>query len=130
MAGDEILMSPTAFLMCHNPVSLIFGEVADLEKGIEMLNEVKESIINAYALKTGLDRTKISDMMDATKATELGFADGMLYKTENKTDDEASPFMWNSASMFLSVACRNAKKLPTKTQPLKKAPQSKISRRD
>lgn len=125
MAGDEVLMSPTALLMCHNPASLIFGEVTDLEKGIEMLNEVKESIINAYALKTGLDRAKISNMMDAetwmnaTKATELGFADGMLYKTENETDDEASPFMWNSASMVHSVAAAMRKKLPTKTQPIK-----------
>jgi len=125
MAGDEVLMSPTALLMCHNPASLIFGEVTDLEKGIEMLNEVKESIINAYALKTGLDRTKISNMMDsetwmnATKATELGFADGMLYKTENETDDEASPFMWNSASMVHSVVAAMRKKLPSKTQQIK-----------
>jgi len=48
MAGDEVLMSPTSLMMIHNPATVIFGEVQDLEQGIEMLNEVKESIINAY----------------------------------------------------------------------------------
>ena len=32
---------------------------------IDMLAEVKESIINAYVLKTGLSRPKLSHLMDA-----------------------------------------------------------------
>ena len=53
MAADKILMSPTSLLMAHNPATMIFGEVSDLEQAIEMLNAVKESIINAYEQKTG-----------------------------------------------------------------------------
>jgi len=49
-----------------------------------MLSEVKESIINAYEIKTGQSRSKLSHLMDAetwlnaNKAIELGFADGIL----------------------------------------------------
>ena len=55
-----------------------------VQKAIAMLNEVKESIINAYEIKTGLSRAKLSHLMDAetwmdaNKAVELGFADGIL----------------------------------------------------
>lgn len=64
MAGDEILMSPVAMLMIHNPSTLIWGDEADMIKAKEMLSEVKESIINAYEVKTNLPRNKISKMMD------------------------------------------------------------------
>jgi len=63
MAGDEISMSPVAMLMIHNPSTLIWGEEADMVKAREMLAEVKESIINAYEVKTKLSREKISKMM-------------------------------------------------------------------
>ena len=94
MAGNEILMSPVAMMMIHNPSTVIFGEAADLQSGIDMLSEVKEGIINAYEQKTGLARNKISKMMDAEtwfsakKAVELGFADKVLYEDteENATD--------------------------------------------
>lgn len=51
MAGDVVEMSPTAMLMLHNPSLLMYGEASELEQGLEFLNEVKESIINAYQLK-------------------------------------------------------------------------------
>ena len=89
MAGSEVLMSPVSMLMIHNPATVVFGEVSDLESGIAMLNEVKESILNAYELKTGMSRSKLSKLMDAEswfnakKAVELGFADGMLFQRES-----------------------------------------------
>lgn len=88
MAGDEILMSPVAMLMIHNPSTLIWGEETDMVKAKEMLSEVKESIINAYEVKTNLPRNKISKMMDnetwmsSNKAVELGFADKVLYEEQ------------------------------------------------
>lgn len=94
MAGVEILMSPVAMMMIHNPSTVIFGEATDLQSGIDMLSEVKEGIINAYEQKTGLSRSKISKMMDAEtwfsakKAVELGFADKVLYEdTEESATD-------------------------------------------
>ena len=81
MSGEEILMSPTSTMMIHNPATFAFGESSDMKKAIEMLEEIKESIINAYEIKTGLSRAKLSKLMDAetwmnaNKAVELGFAD-------------------------------------------------------
>ena len=98
MAGDEIVMSPVAMMMIHNPATVIFGEAADLQSGIKMLSEVKESIINAYEQRTGLPRGKISNMMDAEtwfsaqKAVELGFADQILYVPENTDASEGFIF--------------------------------------
>lgn len=92
MAGDEILMSPTSILMIHNPWGNFQGEAKDLRHGAEVLDEVKETIINAYQLKTGKSRAKISKMMDeetwmsAKKAVSEGFADGILY-TQSKEDE-------------------------------------------
>lgn len=84
MAGTMVSMAPTAMLMIHNPLTLAKGEAGDMQKAIQLLDETKESIINAYELKTGLPREKISAMMDdqtwmnVNKAIQLGFADEML----------------------------------------------------
>jgi ATP-dependent Clp protease protease subunit len=87
MAGTEVLMAPTALMMVHNPLTIAIGDSEEMQKAIAMLDEVKESIINAYEIKTGLSRTKLSHLMDAEtwlsahKAIELGFADGILSKS-------------------------------------------------
>ena len=92
MAGTEVLMAPTSLLMLHNPLTVAIGDSEEMQKAIAMLDEVKESIINAYALKTGLSRLKISNFMDAEtwlnaqKAIELGFADGMLTRDSAVTN--------------------------------------------
>ena len=94
MAGDTVLMSPVSMLMIHNPATLAFGDAAEMKKAVEMLDEVKESIINAYELKTGLSRAKIAHLMDnetwmnAYKAKQMGFADGILYRDADEKDDE------------------------------------------
>ena len=85
MAGSRVEMSPTALLMIHDPSTIAMGNTKDMEKAIETLNEVKESIINAYAAKTGLRHNKIAELMsndtwmNAKKAVELGLADEVLY---------------------------------------------------
>jgi len=84
MAGTRVLMAPTAMIMVHNPATGAFGDHNDMKAAIRMLDEVKESIINAYELKTGLSRDEISRLMEAetwmnaNKAMELGFADGLI----------------------------------------------------
>ncbi len=92
MAGTKVLMAPTAMMMIHNPATMAFGDHADMEKAIDMLSEVKESIINAYEIKTSLPRKQLAKMMDDTtwmnakKAMELGFADDIL--TDNRLNSE------------------------------------------
>jgi ATP-dependent Clp protease protease subunit len=98
MAGNLVQMSPTALLMIHDPSTIAMGNAKDMEKAITTLNEVKESIINAYAAKTGLSRNRISKLMsdetwlNAKKAVELGFADEILFADKPKEDpDEDEP---------------------------------------
>ena len=51
MAGDEVMMSPVSMLMIHNPATVAIGDSKEMQKAIEMLDEVKESIINAYEVR-------------------------------------------------------------------------------
>lgn len=96
MAGDTTWISPTGMLMIHNPATIAMGNKAEMEKAITLLDEVKESIINAYEEKTHLSRSKIAKMMDeetwmnAKKAKQLGFVDGILFsKKESEEDDDS-----------------------------------------
>jgi ATP-dependent Clp protease protease subunit len=104
MAGGDVYMSPVSMMMIHNPATIAIGDTEEMEKAIAMLDEVKESIINAYELKTGLSRARISHMMDAEswmnakKAVELGFADDILFM-----ESEAPPAELDaSAGMIFS----------------------------
>lgn len=103
MAGTKVLMSPVSMMLIHNPMTVALGNSDEMQKAIEMLQEVKESIINAYEIKTGLSREKLSHLMDAetwmnaNKAVELGFADGILQRS-NETENIALP----TASMMYS----------------------------
>ena len=86
MAGTKIMMSPVSMLMIHNPMTMVAGDKTEMEKAIAMLSEIKESIINAYEIKTTMTREAIAKLMDAetwmdaTKAVELGFADDILQR--------------------------------------------------
>ncbi|WP_350343229.1 head maturation protease, ClpP-related [Proteinivorax hydrogeniformans] len=119
MAGDEVLMSPTAMLMIHNPATIVWGEVLDMKRGIEVLSEVKESIINAYESKAGLTRQKISTMMDketwmsAGKALELGFCDEVLYTEKKVPDAVVNGFLFDKMTVTNHFIGRLNKSKPT-----------------
>lgn len=105
MAGTKVLVSPVSMLMIHNPMTAAFGNSGEMQKAIEMLGSVKDSIINAYEIKTGLSRAKLSHLMDAetwmdaNKAVELGFADGIMSRA-----DEAKNMAVPTVSMLYSKA--------------------------
>lgn len=109
MAGSKVLMAPTALMMIHNPLTVAIGDSSEMQKAIDMLSEVKESIINAYEIKTSLSRTRLSHLMDAetwlnaNKAMELGFADGILEdeKKSNQSDDVTYAFSRNAVTNSL-----------------------------
>lgn len=107
MAGTKVLMSPVSMMMIHNPATIAWGDTAEMQKAINMLSEVKESIMNAYEIKTGMSRTRISHLMDAEtwmdahKAVEMGFADDVLRRTETS---EAGGLDVPEVSMLYSKA--------------------------
>ena len=96
MAGDVVLISPVGQIMIHNPWTFSIGDSEEMRRAAEMLDSVKESIINAYQLKTGLSRTVISHLMDddkymdANEAIEKGFCDGMLFSEEDGIRDSVA----------------------------------------
>ena len=100
MAGTHVVMSPTSMMMVHNPFTAAMGDSDEMRKAIQLLDEVKESIINAYQIKTGLSRAKLSHLMDAEtwmnakKAKELGFCDEILYTDESDLPDDMSGFSY------------------------------------
>lgn len=101
MAGTTVLMAPTALLMIHNPATMAFGDHNEMQKAIEMLAEVKESIINAYEIKTGMSRAKLGHLMEdetwmnAKKAIELRFVDGIL-EDEKKQSTDMDAYQFSS----------------------------------
>ena len=124
VAGDTVLMSPVAMMMIHNPATLAIGNAKEMERAIEMLNEVKESILNAYEDKTGLKRSKLSKMMDdetwfnAKKAVELGFADKILFakkEEEKDEEEEKEPQKPNESEEEEADEEEEKKKLPFQT---------------
>ena len=129
MAGTRVMMSPVSMLMIHNPMTMAFGNTAEMQKAIDMLGEVKESIINAYEIKTNLSRGKISRLMDAetwmnaNMAVELGFADGILQRDVSVGNSILAPSamaysrteVTNSLMEKLSARCRIEQK-PTNTE--------------
>ena len=132
MAGTEVLMSPVAMMMIHNPMTVAIGDSQEMQKAIEMLSEVKESIINAYEIKSGLSRSKISRLMDAEswfnakKAIEMGFVDKLLFADDKKPSNEQEL----DAVMFSRTAVTNSlllKLIPPK--PEKKTPIDQLDKR-
>lgn len=117
MAGDAVLVSPVSMMMIHNPATIAWGDSAEMQKAVAMLEEVKESIINAYEIKTGLDRKKLSKLMDAetwmdaNSAIEMGFADEIMQR--NTAEDMAIPtvsMMYSPAQVTNSLKEKIAKK--------------------
>lgn len=94
MVGDEILISPVAQIMIHNAsVSGASGNQHEIRKLVGTLEELAESLINAYELRTGQSREQLQKWMDeeiyfsAQKAVEYGFADEIMFttsRTQNK----------------------------------------------
>lgn len=128
MAGTKVLMSPVSMMMIHNPMTVAFGDSGEMQKAIDMLASVKDSIINAYEIKTGLSRTKLSHLMDAetwmdaNKAVELGFADEIMQRVGSAEDMEspAVSMLYSKANVVNSLMDKVAAKCAIKSEPTRK----------
>ncbi len=116
MAGTKVLMSPVSMMMIHNPATIAFGDKTEMNKAIEMLDAVKDSIMNAYEIKTGMSRAKISHLMDAEtwmdahKAMELGFADEIMQRAEEDVGAPDVSMMFSRAAVTNSLMDKIAAK--------------------
>lgn len=121
MAGTTVLMAPTALMMVHNPLTVAIGDSEEMHKAIAMLSEVKESIINAYEIKTGQSRAKLSHLMDAEtwlnakKAIELGFADDILDDEKKRIQTEDFTYAFSRRAVTNSLLDKVKPKLTKQT---------------
>ena len=130
MAGTTVEISPLGMLMIHNPMTVSIGDTHEMERTITFLAEIKESIINAYELKTGLSRAKISRLMDAEtwmnakKAVELGFADSVLYgDAQRPMTDATDGLIFSRAAVTNSLLSKFGQGTPSNNvdvEPLKR----------
>lgn len=82
MAGDEVVMPPTALMMIHAPYLVIGGNAEQMRQHAERLDSTAEAMLEAYAAKTG-DRDGMQALLTdgadhwftAAKAVEQGLAD-------------------------------------------------------
>lgn len=144
MAGTTVEMSPVAMMMIHNPATIAIGDSEEMKKAVKMLDEVKESIMNAYEIKTGLARDKISKLMDAErwfnakKAVELGFADKILFSDGQGgvmegagegmvvSDEMSAPVMFSRQAVMNSML---SKLIPPKKPAEKRTPVDQLEKR-
>lgn len=144
MAGTTVQMSPVAMMMIHNPATIAIGDSSEMRKAIEMLDEVKESIMNAYEIKTGLSRSRISHLMNAEswfnakKAVELGFADKILFADGQGdvindagegiavSDEMSAPVMFSRQAVMNSIL---SKLIPPKKPAEKRTPVDQLEKR-
>jgi len=135
MAGTKVLLAPTALMMIHNPMTVAFGNHEDMKKTIDMLKQVKEFIINAYEIKTNQPRSKLSKLMDsetwmnANKAIELGFADGLLQDPKKEKIEDSYSFSGKSVQSKLLNKITNKYKKSLQEESVKGTPINDLEKR-
>ena len=129
MAGTHVAMSPTSLMMIHNPFTMAMGDTEEMRKAIQLLDEVKESIITAYHIKTGLSRAKISHLMDsetwmnALKAKEMGFCDEVLYTGAEDLPDDMAAYTFERKSAAACLMNRVIASMPKPQNVVKEEPE-------
>ena len=124
MAGGDVYMSPVSMLMIHNPSTIAIGDGEEMIRAKALLDEVKESIINAYELKSGLSRAKLSHLMDAEtwmnakKAVELGFADKVLFTDSKEPEDTGQSVIFSRMAVTNSLIGKLPKPKPKTGTPI------------
>lgn len=90
MAGNKVMMSPTAQIMIHNVSSRAEGDYRDMEHTADVLKNANNTIANAYRIKTGKTQEELLALMDketwmtADKAKELGFVDEIMFENDSQ----------------------------------------------
>ena len=81
MAGDTLTMDTGSMLMIHNPFTMAVGNASELREMADTLDEIRESSVEIYHEKTGIDKEAIKSVMDnetwltADEAITAGWAD-------------------------------------------------------
>ncbi len=108
MAGDHVLMQESGSMMIHNPWTIAMGDAAEMKSVANMLDEVKNGIVDCYETRTKIDRSKLSKMMNDTTwmnahtAKDLGFIDEII-TASSKTNNLAKASIVNCLQNYEHV---------------------------
>jgi ATP-dependent Clp protease protease subunit len=88
--ADLVKMRDTAMFMIHDPSTIAWGTLEEMRKIVEVLDQVKETILNGYQAKTKQDRAELARLMSeetwmtAQEAKDLGFVDEVISEAKPK----------------------------------------------
>lgn len=117
LASDEVRMAENAFLMIHDPWSIVIGNADTMREEAELLDKVGKTIAKTYMDKSGKDEKEIKALMNAEtwltaeEAKEAGFVD-IIEENENEEKAKATLF---DLSVFANVPAqlKGDKRTPT-----------------
>ena len=81
LAGSPVKMAANGFYMIHNPWGSAVGDSSEMRKQAELLDRIRQNMVNAYAAKSGQEPALIESWMDAEtwftaeQAQAAGFVD-------------------------------------------------------
>lgn len=133
MAGDEVRMGASAFMMIHNPWTVAVGESSEMREAADLLDKMQGSLADAYVARTGIAKDDVLAMMNAetwfssAEAVAKGFADKVVSTKKAQKKAAATAFAalriedcLNAPDQVreLSVAARSELKAPgSQTEP-------------
>lgn len=116
MAGDKVLMSPTAQMMIHRASTGAEGNRDAMSQAGQMLDSTDQMLVDVYKAKTGLSKPTLYQMLkdetwlNANDAIKLGFADGKMFD-EDDDDPEETDAVANSAYNAFGLVNLSADKI-------------------
>jgi ATP-dependent Clp protease protease subunit len=109
MAGNEIKISESGFLMIHDAWGIAIGSSTDMRTMADLLETTTGSIRDVYAARTGNAAGKVQDWMTqetwftAAEAVESGFADSVVDNLRIAASIDPKKHRFNKAPTVLSA---------------------------
>ena len=111
MAGDTIKIARNGVFMIHDPAMTVWDtfRAEDFEKMADELKVIKQSIVNTYAMKTGMGADEIAALMSEEKwwtgdeAVTNGFCDELMFEEASTVVENSSKIVVNSTPIDISA---------------------------
>ena len=111
MGADEIIMRTGSNLMIHEAATFAYGTKSDIQKTMNALETIDESIVSIYKQRTGLSSEEIRNMIEAEtwltaeEALEKGFVD-LIETAEDPDEPEKDDFINFSNEQMNSIVAK------------------------
>ena len=94
--ADEVIMNIGTSLMIHEASTFTWGNKSDIQKTLNALETIDDSILSIYSEKTGQSNEQLEEWMNeekwftADEAVEFGFADSVKRDNVESVESEES----------------------------------------